>query len=286
MPRKPAEVLGSIRTAQKELAKHRDSKRPSAGEQIKKFTELIYLRKFRYDRFLSEGFHDSPDELLSPYAADNTSAAMDFLCWFAADDIIKKYQLERLKDPAGMSAAEYDKREKSLEAVITNGWVELLPLLGQLSDMPGDFPPDIFLGFDPTGRAIKNIEGFAKLTAISDREQAANLALMRTHEEIERRKAILSNYSPTNANHEEIKQQMAECDEKRRQAQTLRESQRRADEGSLALYAACCQFLRTQGIDPYGTTLRLFGRAEAITAHTDPLREGYKRMIQEANAKA
>jgi len=269
------EMLAKIRGQQSELAELEEDVRPSASEEIEQYKRAIAAHRERYASYLCS-FHQAHFRLLED-RDDPKEAAIDFLSFHSADQLIATYSKWRTADSAGMATAERQKKITALKAEIEKRWAEFvaadakIQAQGEIVDWPADVPVTIFLRWDQQKRHIGNLELFRWIHKAHQSERAANDAFSVSLEEFNREKIVALNnlrlhetgsLRPVGAAIAKAKAAIGSCDELRNKLIADRNAQRKSAEGMTNLFAACALFLRKAGI-PINTTLLLTGTSPA-----------------------
>jgi hypothetical protein len=253
------DTLAAIRRDQKKLAEV-EAMGPSAEETLDFFKQEVAAGKERYVRYLRSRIQR---EKFYTDVGDNTHRnAFDRDCFFFPDAMIGQMTEWQRGEPAGLSPAERIKVVTTLRPAIEAGWVKLcrvcekLQADGQVFDWPGDLPAAIFLQWNEKEKTIGKHSLFVQLHALSERQHALNSELQTTLLRIENEEKTFAEHVRLMRGNsltppkqlQDTEHLLERCKEMRRAAQTKRDTERRAVAGSLALYAACKQFLHHHGV--------------------------------------
>jgi len=151
-------VLANIRNDQRERVKLEKDTRPGPDEDIKNVTDGVAAGAGRQAEYYRSGRHEQPGSLISTwYRNDDRRAFADFNCFFFGEEMIKKFTQWRRAESFGMVTAERTKQIQTLRSKEREGWIKLLAVVDQLSDLPKDFPPEIYLEWDDKKKTCNHL---------------------------------------------------------------------------------------------------------------------------------
>jgi hypothetical protein len=245
----------------KELALLRDDKRHSADEDIRDHDAMIDRLAKRHELFLESEWQEDRTNPIC-LSMDDRLASFASQCFYNGAQKKKTFANWRRAQSFGMPKAEHAKQVAARSDSIKAKWLTLSSLGQRLESAgasvpwPPQMPPEAFLGWDQEKKELRHHARFLHLHKLLEREVAANDDLRVMIQRIENEERNLAEYVRLMRGNEltppaqlqDVEGSLARCGEMRRNAANQRDADRRSIASSLALYAACKQFLHDRGV--------------------------------------